>query len=429
MSKPVSLLCHTAGLCLGVSCFGQPGASAPDAPALDWARLEAPVLSRHVELTSRDDFVKAGEAYFSPDGQWVIFQAVPNPAPGKNADPFYSMYVARVTLDGDGLLSGLERAILVSPPGSANTCGWFHPTEPGRILLGSTLTPPATDQRAGFQVGQRKYTWLFPQETEVCTRSVLEMMTDPQRQAIERARASGNSGAIPGDLDRLVPMFTRPDYDAECSYSGDGRFVLYAHVREGEKTDGRADADIWVYDTRSGAHHALVIADGYDGGPFFSPDGRRICYRSDRGLNDLLQLFVADLKFDDAGVPIGIEREYQITDDLNVNWAPFWHPSGGYLVYGTSGVGHSNYEVFAIEIDDAKLKADGPDSRAADTLHRARLTYADGADVLPVFSPDGSWMMWTAQRGALAPGDSKPSSQLWAARFDARSSIFEPRGR
>jgi hypothetical protein len=38
--------------------------------------------------------------------------------------------------------------------------------------------------------------------------------------------------------------------------------------------------------------------------------------------------------------------------------------------------------------------------------------------VLPVFNHDGSLMMWTAQRGPLAPGENRPSSQLWVARID-----------
>jgi hypothetical protein len=409
-------------------------APAQPEPPLDWKTLEAPVLTRHVQLTSRDQFVKAGEAYFSPDARWIIFQAVPVPEAGKEPDPFYSMYVAKLTRDGSGHLTGTEKPILISPPGSANTCGWFHPKEPWRVLFGSTLVKPAEDQKAGFQVGTRKYVWLFPQEMEVCTRTLVELMPRERQDATALARRVAAQGAhsdlLPADLDTTVPLFSRPDYDAECSYSADGRFVLYAHVREEKKTEGRADADIWVYDTKTQEQHAIVTADGYDGGPFFSPDGRQICYRSDRKLNDLLQLFVADLKFDKDGVPVGIEREYQITDNSSVNWAPFWHPSGKFkfLVYGTSEISHANYEVFAIEIDDAKLKADGPPpkARASDTLRRKRITFANGADILPVFSPDGNVMMWTAQRGPMIDGESKPSSQIWAAEFNAAALSFGP---
>ena len=36
----------------------------------------------------------------------------------------------------------------------------------------------------------------------------------------------------------------------------------------------------------------ITNKEGYDGGPFFSPDGKKIIYRSDRKKNDLLQLFI-----------------------------------------------------------------------------------------------------------------------------------------
>jgi Tol biopolymer transport system component len=301
----------------------------------------------------------------------------------------------------------------VSTPGSANTCGWFHPAEPWRVLFGSTIVPPSTDQKAGFQVGGRKYVWLFPEETEIVTRTVPEIYADYQKPGVDGPMSAA-------DATRSVPMFSRPDYDAECSYSNDGRYVLYAHVREDRKTNGRADADIWIYDTQTKQHHAIVTADGYDGGPFFSPDGRRICYRSDRKLDDRLQLFIADLKFDANGTPVGIEREYQITDNEAVNWAPYWHPSGGFIVYGTSEVSHGNYEVFAIEVNEQGLGAERP----ADSLSRVRITHALGADVLPVFSADGKTMMWTGQRGALVEGEQRPSSQLWAAEFDAAGVKF-----
>ncbi len=387
----------------------QPGAAQPPAtppPPLDWKTLEAPVLTRHVQLTSRNDFVKAGEAYFNRDATWVIFQGVPVPAAGKDPEPFYSMYVAKVKRDSSGRIGGLEKAILLSPPGSANTCGWFHPTTPYKVMFGSTIIRPSTDQKAGFKVGDRKYTWLFPEETEVVERSVLEIQKD--------LNPSGPPALWAPDATTCKPVFSRPDYDAECSYSKDGRFILYAHVREKREAGARADADIWIYDTQTKKQHPIVIADGYDGGPFFSPDDKRICYRSDRKGNDLLQLYVSDLKFEN-GVPVGIEHEYQLTDNESVSWAPYWDPTGSFLIYGTSEVSHGNYEVFAVEASAAKLRGG---AKAAD-LKRIRITQANGADVLPVFTSDGKTMMWTAQRGPMIEGEQKPSSQLWAADFDA----------
>jgi Tol biopolymer transport system component len=46
-----------------------------------------------------------------------------------------------------------------------------------------------------------------------------------------------------------------------------------------------------------------------------------------------------------------------------------------------------------------------------ETGKKVRLTHFPGADVLPVFSPDGKKLMWTSTRG----GDR--SSQLFIADF------------
>jgi hypothetical protein len=51
---------------------------------------------------------------------------------------------------------------------------------------------------------------------------------------------------------------------------------------------------------------------------------------------------------------------------------------------------------------------------------KLRVTHAEGADVLPAFSADGKWMMWTSQRGPKAAGEERASSQLWIARWHGR---------
>jgi Tol biopolymer transport system component len=145
----------------------------------------------------------------------------------------------------------------------------------------------------------------------------------------------------------------------------------------------------------------IVGAPGYDGGPFFSPDAKRICYRSDRNKDNLLQVFVADLVYDKDGTITGITNETQLTSNEHVNWCPFFRPDGRTLVYGTSEVGHRNYEVFELVL---------PVSAGAAPIRR-RVTEAEGADVLPVFSPDGKWLLWTGQRN-----DTR-SSQLFVGKY------------
>ncbi len=413
-----------AGTLVSVACCAAPpaGAAPAEPPAqagqsLDWKQLESPLLINHVQLTHRDKngfapgFVKAGEAYFDHQDppRYVIFQAVAQPGEGQEPDLFYAMYVSEIRRDDSGRITGLADPLRVSPENSANTCGWFHPKLPWRVLFGSTVERPSSEQSAGFQVGSRKYVWMFPEEMDVVFRDI------PPIHRLYGEKGEGDSVVQPRDWQGPVArIVNRVNYDAECSWSSDGRYVLYAHVRD-EPTRGRPDADIWVYDVLKDQHHELVAADGYDGGPFFSPDGKRICYRSDRRGDDLLQLFVADLKFDEQGVPVGIEREHAITDDQSVNWAPYWHPSGKFLVYGTSAVGHSNYEVFAVEVDGDK---------SATERRKRRVTFATGADVLPVFSDDGKLMLWTAQRGPMIAGETRPSSQLWVAEVNPATGGF-----
>lgn len=367
----------------------------------EWVEAESPILTNAVELTSRDDFFKAGEQYFSPDASQIIFQGSPAPEVGEVPDPYYSMYVADVIRDADGNITGISEPIMVSSTGSSNTCGWFHPTHKGEIIFGSTMVPPNSESGPGYAREGGKYVWQFPHEMEIVTRNI---------------RAMGAAE----DTD-AKPLFSRPGYDAEGSYSADGRYVLYAHVDEERSMElGRPDADLYVYDTKTGTQTPLVTERGYDGGPFFSPDMSWICYRSDRFGDGNLQLFVAELDYASDGTIRGIKREVQITNNEHVNWAPYFHPSGRFMVYTTSEQGHSNYEVYAIEFD--------PD-KPMDELWKLRVTHAEGFDGLPVFSRDGKWMIWCAQRGPLAQGEGRPSSQIWAAKFDAKALLRRAEGR
>ncbi|MEL7483682.1 MAG: hypothetical protein AAFN41_04935 [Planctomycetota bacterium] len=366
-------------------------------PAADESRF----LTNPVQLTFAEDFVKAGESYFSLDGDYIVFQGVPVPAEGEEPSPNYGMYFTSYT----GL--SIENSQPLSPAGSANTCGWFHPKDSTRLIFGSTVTPPSEDNVPGYQRGSGRYSWSFPTEMEIVSADVV---LDTSVAENDRILSTFKS---------IRTVFEKPGYTAECSYSPDARHILYANVDEAKSNElGRADADLWIYDTKTQEHTLIVEAEGYDGGPFFSPDGTWICYRSDRRGDNLLQLFVAELDFDDTGAITGIKREVQLTDNQHVNWAPFFHPSGDFLVYASSEVSHRNYEVFAIAFDDKHPEPTTP----------VRITFADGFDGLPVFNPDGSKMMWTAQRGDDTQWGGRASSQLWIADFDAdavRNAIAE----
>jgi TolB protein len=370
----------------------------------DWREAERGVLSQHVQLTREFSFARAGEAYFDPYLQsFIIFQATPRPEEGEEQSPHYGMYVARLVKDEAGNVTGLDTPRRVSPPGSANTCGFFDPWERGRVIFSSTLVPPTAPDKAGYQRESSRYAWAFPKEMDVCTVFLRNIA----------AATRTNSAVRPEHMSLVnfqdaVPLFERPGgYDAECAFSPDGQSIVYASA---DPESG--DLDLWVWDRRSGESTKIVDDEGYDGGPFFSPDGKRICYRSDRAGNDLLQLYVADLTFDEKGSVTGISAEHQLTANEHVNWAPYWHPSGEFLVYATSEIGHRNYEVFSIEVPEIG----GPGGDVSSSLRKKRITHAAGFDGLPVFSPDGQFLLWTSQRGPKLEGEQRPSSQLWIAR-------------
>lgn len=357
----------------------------PEAPApSDWRETERSALQNHVQLTFADRFIRAGESYFSPDDSKIIFQAIELPKQDADPLPFYSMFVADVVRDGAGKIQKLANVRRISPEGSANTCGWFHPTDRNVVIFGSTITPPTESKPPGWQRAEGQYRWMFPPEMQIVR--------------CELDQADGTAATV-------TPLLgDGKAYIAECSISPDGRHLLYSSLESNQ-------GDLFVKDLVTGKVTRLVSAQGYDGGPFFAPDGRRIIYRSDRNNNNLLQVFVGELAFNDEGTIVGLERESQLTDNHAVNWAPYWHPQGRHVIYTSSGDDHRNYDVFMIDADPGNLPG-SPGPVKYGTRPR-RITFADGADVLPVFDSTGKTMLWTSKR------DAANTSQVWAADFVA----------
>ena len=74
---PSSSLVPASILLLATVSTSWSAAQSPDRPgSTDWKTEEAAFLADPIQLTFNDRFVKAGESYFSPDGEKVIFQAV-----------------------------------------------------------------------------------------------------------------------------------------------------------------------------------------------------------------------------------------------------------------------------------------------------------------------------------------------------------------
>jgi Tol biopolymer transport system component len=323
------------------------------APSAEVAAREARHLTHIRQVTS--GFARAGEGYFSPDGKAIIFQATPNSPPGIFRAPRPNEDAYQIFL---GPLEDDAEPKMVSTGKGRCTCPFFAPD--GRhILFGSSHLDPDVNKLAepsgpAYSRSER-YRWDFPEHMDIF-----------------RANRDGSD---------LVRLTDTPGYDAEGSYSPDGRSIVFTSFRDG-------DAEIYIMDADGRNPRRITRAKGYDGGPFFSPDGKRIIYRSDRKNNDLLQLYVNNTEG---------TAERALTDNEFVNWGPYWHPDGRHIIYATSRHGHQNYELYLMDVENRQEE---------------RITYQEGFDGLPVFSPDGKRLMWTSS--GRTP-DKK--SQLFIADF------------
>ena len=66
-----------------------------------------------------------------------------------------------------------------------------------------------------------------------------------------------------------------PGYDAEGAISSNGKLMVFTSVRSG-------DPELWIYNFETKQFRQLTNELGYDGGPFFSPDGTKVGFRASR---------------------------------------------------------------------------------------------------------------------------------------------------
>lgn len=309
---------------------------------------------------------RAGEGYFSRDGRYMVFQSEREPG-----NPFFQIYLM------DRHTGHIER---ISPGRGKTTCAWIHPSSE-KILFASTHENPAAndEQRAEIELRQsgreRRYSWDYDEHFELYE---FDRQTSKYRQ-LTMARG----------------------YDAEGSWSPDGELIAFTsnrHAYEDElteldrkrfETDPAYMNDIYIMDADGGNVRRLTLAPGYDGGPFFSPDGTRICWRRFSPDGTIAEVWT--MKVDGS-------EQRQLTHLGAMSWAPFYHPSGQYLIFTTNLHGFANFELYLIDVEG--------------TAKPVRVTYTDGFDGLPAFTPDGNELAWTSGRTESG------QSQLFLAKWN-----------
>ena len=367
-----------AGVCVGLAAMGaQAQQSEPDgyagatsanyqeaAASTQWdTRYENQLLTNTLQLIT--DGARSGEGYFSADGTQFVYQAE---MPG---NPFYQIYL----LD---LESGESNR--VSTGVGLTTCAWIHPTL-DRIMYASTHEDPnalakQAEELAIRASGEvRPYGWDYDPSYEIY--------------------------AADSDGSNLVNLTHAAGYDAEGSYSPDGRTILFASNREAyarplsKVEQGLLDddasyfMDLYVMDADGSNVKQLTFSPGYDGGPFYNAEGTKILWRRFNPDGNSAEIWTMDADG---------SNQRQLTANGMVNWGPYDHPSGAYIIYSSNVLGHANFELFMIDPEGS-----------SDPI---RVTNTDGTDILPVFSPEGERLAWSTTR---TPGG---ASQIHLADWD-----------
>ncbi len=338
MLDALALIAGLAGLA--------PAAPPPAPPAVAGDRF----VSRTRQLVFEGR--RSGEGYFSADGRRLVFQAEREPG-----NPFFQIYVMDL---GEGTVERVSTGV------GKTTCAFLRPGS-DEILFASTHHDPksAVSQKAEIDLrasGQaRRYEWDFDPEMDLYV-------------------AHANGGA----LRRLTDV---RGYDAEASYSPDGRWIVFSSnrtaytdtlddaARSRLETDPSWFSELWLVSAAGGEPRRLTDSNGYDGGPFFTADGERIIWRRFREDGVVADVWTMTATGGD---------ERRVTDFGAMSWAPYPHPSGRYVIFTSNKYGMSNFELFIVNMDGTK--------------EPIRVTATDGFDGLPVFSPDGRRLAWTSGR-------------------------------
>jgi Tol biopolymer transport system component len=342
----LSTLCSTISIFVSVSTKG----ASPDKKEGQF--IENP---RQLILAGK----RSGEGYFSKDGTKLVFQAERDAT-----NPFFQIYSLDLT-NGE--------VARVSPGIGKTTCSFFHP-DGSKVLFASTHHDPQAleKQKAELEMRatgkERRYSWDYDETMDIFSAPL--------------------NGSDP------VQLTKSKGYDAEGSYSPDGQWIAFCSIRHAFPIDQLSPelqkryeidpsyfGDIYLMRSDGSQVRRLTDHEGYDGGPFFSPDGKRIVWR----------------RFDEEGVNADImtmnlegRDVRQITQDFGMAWAPFYHPSNEYIIFTSNREGFSNFELYIVD----RLGYREP----------VQISFTDGFDGLPVFSPDGTKLVWTSNRYAAQPG-------------------------
>lgn len=318
------------------------------------------------------------EAYFSWDSRMLVYQAT---VPPYACDQQYLLNL--ITGERKRLSHGLGRT----------TCGYFFPDNQ-RLLYSSTEhVSPACPPRPDYSKG---YVWaLYDYD-------------------IYWSDIHGES---------FQPLFQAPGYQAEATLSRDGRIVF--------TSDHEGDLDLYVMEPDYRTIHKVMSTPGYDGGAFFSNDGKRLVFRGDHPQGQELEEYFTLLKTRSVR-PTHLEiyikgldgsPPRQLTDNGAANFAPYFSPNDEYVIFASNlkNPRSRDFDLYMVSVQGG---------------NPVPITTYEGFDGFPMISHDCRFLSFSSNRTERKPGQTNiyiaeltpQARSLWCSENGNMANITENMG-
>lgn len=374
----ILLLVALAGCSTPVEHAGPEVAPAPPAPTKP---PPSPAAQPPIAVArAADEMIAPGEKHFAH--LWKVTDNVDNAAEG-----YWSFQGDRLTWQGMPRGAGCDRIFVtgsskepmpISNGRGVTTCSYFLP-DGKELLYASTHAwqvdcPPRPDMSKG-------YVWSVYPEYDIYVRDL----------------ATGSERALT----------TTFGYDAEATISPRGDRIVFTSSRSG-------DLELWTCDLDGGSLVQVTHEPGYDGGAFFSHDGKWLVFRASAWTAGKEEQEIADYRalLSDFKVrptrmeimlvrPDGSER-HAVTNLGKASFAPFFFPDDKRILFASNWEDKDphgrNFDLYAVDLDGKNLE---------------RVTTYDQFDSFPVFSPDGKWLVFASNRGGSQPHETNLYLAQW----------------
>ncbi len=285
------------------------------------------------------------EAYWSPDGKRLIFQSTRDKL---ECDQIFIM-------NADG-----SNQHMVSTGQGRTTCAYFL-KDNRHIVYASThaaapACPPSPDRSKG-------YVWaVYP----------------------------GYDIFLATDSGEIVKKLTdTPGYDAEATVNWKTDRIIYTSLASG-------DLDLWTMRPGGSDKKQITRALGYDGGPVFSRDGKKIVWRAHHPSTPETTKKYQDLLAANLTAPMKMElwtaaadgsHARQITDYGCASFAPSFTPDGKKIIFASNkhACDSRKFELYMANSDGTGLE---------------QITNFGGFTSFPEFSPDGRTLVFVSDLNA-----------------------------